>query len=322
MNPLLSLTDVCRTFPVSDGFFSRTKTLHALSNVSLDVSRGETIALVGESGSGKSTVAKIIARLLDPTSGTIKLGDELIDTRRRAPLSYRRRVQLVFQDPFGSLNPIHTVAHHIARPLLRHGLATTEDVIPRVHALLEQVELNPATFAERRPHEMSGGQRQRVAIARALALQPELVVADEPTSMLDVSIRIGVLDLLRSHAEDNDTAYVLITHDLGAARYFAKRIAVMYAGRIVEEGPTRSVLDGAAHPYTKLLLESLPQPDRPLGAADEDDDRRAGGAPVTVDPPPGCPFVDRCDRAISACREAMPEIRRVGAEHRVRCHVL
>lgn len=321
MNALLTLTDVCRTFDVRDGFWSRAKTLHALSDVSLQVERGETVALVGESGSGKSTVAKVIARLLAPTSGTMTLDGERIDTSVRPSLDFRRQVQLIFQDPFGSLNPIHTVRHHLERPLLRHGLATAADVGEQVASLLRQVELAPETFADRKPHEMSGGQRQRVAIARALALRPKLVVADEPTSMLDVSIRIGILDLLRAHAEREDTAYVLITHDLGAARYFARRIAVMYAGRIVEEGTTEAVLDTPAHPYTRLLLDSVPRPEKPLTPA-EDSEHADGVAPVTVDPPPGCPFAARCDRVIAACREAMPDVRTLGVGHRVRCHVV
>jgi peptide/nickel transport system ATP-binding protein len=257
--PLLEVRDLRKTF-AGAGLLGGRRRVTVLDGVSFQVDRGEALALVGESGSGKSTVARAILRLARPDAGAIRLDGEDVLARepRRASLAYRARVQLVFQDPFGSLNPIHTVAHHLARPLLRHRRATRETVRARSLDLLATVGLEPAEeFLDRRPFELSGGQRQRVAIARALAVEPELLVADEPTSMLDVSIRSGVLALLAQLKKTRGLAILLITHDLAAARLLADRIAVLHRGTIVEEGPTRAVIDAPAHPYTRALLGAI-----------------------------------------------------------------
>ncbi|MFD4643473.1 ABC transporter ATP-binding protein [Lentzea sp. NPDC058436] len=233
-----------------------TKTFHrhrAVDGVSFTLTAGRTVALVGESGSGKSTVARMIAHLVRPTSGTIALtGPDGSPVPRRA---YRDQVQMIFQDPFASLNPFHTVEHHLARPLLLHGRSRAE-----VPHLLERVSLSP-DFARRRPHELSGGQRQRVAIARALAPGAKVIVADEPVSMLDVSIRLGVLKLLDRLQREEDLAVLYITHDLATARHFSDEVLVMHRGRVVERGPSDDVLLRPEDPYTRRLAAAAPDPD-------------------------------------------------------------
>jgi ABC-type glutathione transport system ATPase component len=231
-----------------------------VDDVSFTVRRGEAVALVGESGSGKSTIARLLLRLVRPDAGELRLDgvDVLAGEPRGASLAYRRRVQMVFQDPFGSLNPVHGVAHHLTRPMRRHGRSGPGGLRARALELLRTVGLEPAEeYLERHPHELSGGQRQRVAVARALAVEPELLVADEPTSMLDVSIRTGVLNLLARLKRERGLAIVLITHDLASARYLADRILVLHRGRIVEDGPSRDVVTAPAHPYTRSLLAAV-----------------------------------------------------------------
>ncbi|MFP2929942.1 ABC transporter ATP-binding protein, partial [Pyxidicoccus sp. 3LG] len=257
--PLLQVTGLTRSVPVG-GFLSRSRRT-LLDHVSFTLERGEIVALVGESGSGKSTLARLLARLDAPDAGSLQLGgvDVLAGEKRGASLAYRGRVQMVFQDPFASLNPTHTVAYHLERPLLRHGRATKADLQARVQALLESVGLTPAeSFARRFPHELSGGQRQRVAVARALAVEPDVIIADEPTSMLDVSTRRGVLQLLRGLTRERGIGILFITHDLASARHLADRILVLYAGRVVESGRTAEVLAAPRHPYTRLLLSAVP----------------------------------------------------------------
>ena len=317
--PLLRVRGLGKTFPVRKGF--ATHQLRALADVSFDLAAGEVVALVGESGSGKSTTARLIARLMEPSTGEILLDgtNVLAAEPRGASLDYRAKVQMIFQDPFGSLNPVHTVGYHLERPLKRHGRASHGDVVPRVHALLEKVGLTPpAMFAAKHPHEASGGQLQRVAIARALAVGPKLILADEPTSMLDVSVRIDILNLMRDLKEERGLAYLYITHDLASARYFADRTLVLYAGHIVESGPSAEIMGEPVHPYTQLLLSAVPRPDadlsEPLAAK--------GGAPKLVDPPPGCPFADRCPRVESRCRERLPVLREVAPGRQARCHLV
>ncbi len=247
--------DLVKDFTVRNGLH-RTA-LRAVDRVSFTLEPGRTVALVGESGSGKSTIAKMIARLEKPSSGEIVVAEG-------KPLSnrdYRHRVQMVFQDPFASLNPFHTVEHHLARPLKLHGRACgAAETVRLVGELLERVSL-PAAFASRRPHELSGGQRQRVAIARALAPGAEIVVADEPVSMLDVSIRLGILKLLARLQREENLAVLYITHDLATARHFSDEILVLYRGRVVERGPADQVILEPRHPYTKLLAAASPNPD-------------------------------------------------------------
>ncbi len=246
--------------------------VRAVADVSFEIERGEIVALVGESGSGKSTIARLLARLDTPTSGAIRIAgaDVLAKEPRRASLMYRRRVQMIFQDPYASLNPAHTIGHHLARPLARHGRARRGEIAARVLQLLADVGLTPpAQIALRRPHELSGGQRQRVAIARTLAVEPDLLIADEPTSMLDVSLRVDVLNLLTKLRDERRLAILFITHDLASARYIADRILVMFGGEIVDGGPTEELVANPAHPYTQLLLAAAPNAHRTRRAGDE-----------------------------------------------------
>jgi len=257
----LEVRHLVKEFKVRGG--GRSGTLRAVNDVSFTLEPGRTIALVGESGSGKSTVARMISQLETPTSGEILLDDRPIARRGRALDSYRHQVQMVFQDPFASLNPYHTVAHHLERPLKIHGVAKGAALEPAVHDLLERVNLTPAaTYAAKRPHEMSGGQRQRVAIARALAPGARFLVADEPVSMLDVSIRLGVLNLLSRLQREEHLGVLYITHDLATARHFSDEIIVMYRGDIVERGPSDEVILDPQHDYTKTLLAAAPEPSR------------------------------------------------------------
>jgi ABC-type glutathione transport system ATPase component len=254
--PVLEIVGLRKTFPVQ-GLAGRRR--NVLDDVSFSLDPGQIVALVGESGSGKSTLARIVARLERADAGGIKLeGADVLRTEpRHASLAYRARVQMVFQDPFASLNPVHRVRHHLERPLLLHGRARPADVGARVVDLLESVGLHPAAdFVDRHPHDLSGGQRQRVAVARALAAGPKVIMADEPTSMLDASTRVGVLDLLHRLTRERGIAILLITHDLATARHLADRIVVLAGGRVVEQGVTANVFASPSHPYTRQLLEA------------------------------------------------------------------
>ena len=314
--PLLELRGIGKTF-ASRGYFGRGARVVAARDVSFQIDRGQSVALVGESGSGKSTLARLVLRLDPPDGGEIRLDGENVLARepRQASLGYRRRVQMVFQDPFGSLNPAHTVAHHLARPLLRHRRATKDQVRGRVADLLRTVELEPAEeFVDRHPYELSGGQRQRVAIARALAVEPDLLVADEPTSMLDVSIRMGILNLLMRLKRERQLAILLITHDLASARYLADRILVLYRGHVVEDGPSGALVQDPKHPYTRALLAAIAE----VGGTVPTLARLAETAGPSGEV--GCPFVSRCSEALDLCRTTEPAPRDVNGR-RVRCHL-
>jgi peptide/nickel transport system ATP-binding protein len=245
----------------------RRELLDAVADVSFTLRPGCVTALVGESGSGKSTVARLLARLYAPTEGKILFDGEDVGSqhRRRTLLAYRSRVQMIFQDPFASLNPVKRIDHHIARPLQIHGICPRRAVDGRVRELLQRVGLVPPDkIAQKYPHQLSGGQRQRVAIARALAVEPSVILADEPISMLDVSIRIGILNLILQLKRELGIAFLYITHDIASARYVADEVLVMYRGRIVEQGPTDAVLLDPQHAYTKLLLSAVPNPESGL----------------------------------------------------------
>ena len=311
--------------------FTPKREVCAAEDVSFTLARGEAIALVGESGSGKSTIARILLRLEQPDSGQIRLGGEDVLARepRRASLRYRGRVQMVFQDPFGSLNPVHSVGHHLIRPLLRHmgllpqqsALRTPAGLRARVLELLGIVGLGPAEdFIRRYPHELSGGQRQRVSIARALAVSPDLLVADEPTSMLDVSIRMGVLNLLAELKREQGLSVLLITHDLASARYLADRILVLFRGRLVEDGPSADVVSSPAHPYTRALLSSIADA-RVEGSAPRAGARAAPAPAASVTTAHiGCPFAARCPERMSICDIEDPAPRPLEGRM-VRCHL-
>jgi peptide/nickel transport system ATP-binding protein len=291
------------------------KKVHAVDDVSFTLQPGRITALVGESGSGKSTIARLLVRLYKPTAGSIHLGERDVagDRGRRALRAYRSQVQMIFQDPFGSLNPAKTIRHHIERPLRIHGIVPDDRIDARVRELLDTVGLvPPEQIAAKYPHQLSGGQRQRVAIARALAVEPSVVLADEPTSMLDVSIRIGILNLMLRLKEERQLAFLYVTHDLASARYVADDILVMYAGQIVEQGPVEQVLAAPLHPYTQLLLSALTP-----------DVRIAPGAhaAAAVDPQPGCRFVGRCPIAVDVCDHVTPPLVEARPAHSARCHV-
>jgi peptide/nickel transport system ATP-binding protein len=245
------------------GLSKQFKKLRAVDDVSFTLEPGTITALVGESGSGKTCVARMLVRLYEPTAGSVRFEgkDATRGSRRRDVLRYRSQVQMIFQDPFGSLNPVRTISHHLERPLRIHGIVPRHEVSERVCELLRSVGLvPPEKYAAKYPHELSGGQRQRVAIARALAVEPAVILADEPISMLDVSIRIGILNLMLDLKTRRDIAFLYITHDLASARYVADEVLVMYAGQIVEQGPTEAVLVDPLHAYTKLLLSAVPDP--------------------------------------------------------------
>jgi peptide/nickel transport system ATP-binding protein len=246
-----------------DRLFGVGEAVRAVDDVSFTLRPGTITALVGESGSGKSTVARLLVRLFDPTAGSILVEgrDATAHRRRRDVLRYRSQVQMIFQDPYGSLNPVRTIRHHLERPLRVHRVVPRSEIAERVHDLLRSVGLVPAEkYAAKYPHELSGGQRQRVAIARALAVEPAVILADEPISMLDVSIRIGILNLMLDLKARRSIAFLYITHDLASARYVADEVLVMFAGQIVEQGPTDSVLCEPLHAYTRLLLAAVPDP--------------------------------------------------------------
>jgi peptide/nickel transport system ATP-binding protein len=315
---VLEVTGLTKHFPVRkrgrEALSRGSRVVHAVDDVDLALHRGRVTALVGESGSGKSTVARLLAQLYPRTAGDIRLAGEpsavSAATGGRRFRAYSRRVQLILQDPFASLNPVHTVRYHLTRALRVHGRAGKGK--PALQAalaeLLGRVQLTPADrYLDRYPHELSGGQRQRVAIARALAADPEVLLADEPVSMLDVSIRLGVLNLLRDLKERLDLAVLYITHDIASARYFADDTLVMYAGRMVEGGDSETVTQRPAHPYSRLLVNAAPDPDRITGsAAGAQPDATGGEPPSLIAPPPGCRFHPRCPFVLDKCRTDPP----------------
>lgn len=318
-SPLLEVRGICRTFH-SRGLLGRARRTVAADDVWFTVDQGEVVALVGESGSGKSTLARILLRLEGVDRGEILLsGVEILSREPRgASLAYRGRVQMVFQDPFASLNPVHDVAHHLVRPLRRHRRATAANARERALALLRTVGLEPAAeFIGRKPFELSGGQRQRVAIARALAPEPDLLIADEPTSMLDVSIRMGILNLLAQLKRERGLAILLITHDLASARFLADRVLVLFRGRVVEAGPSNALVDAPAHPYTRALVAAVADTARGVEIAG----RAAGRATGSLRPEEsGCPYAARCGDVMEICRVEEPAVRPVGPSS-VRCHL-
>ena len=327
--PLLEARNLTKHFPLHGRARGRADRLrgaragrgssvvHAVENVSLTLAEAQVTAVVGESGSGKSTLARLLCRLLQPTSGQLLADGRPVPSGRRGSRDYARLVQMVLQDPFSSLNPVHDVRYHLARPLQVHRMvepgASMDDAIT---ALLERVALTPADqFIGKYPHELSGGQRQRVAIARALAVRPRVLLADEPVSMLDVSIRLGILNLLAGLREQEGMTILYITHDIASARYLADEIAVMYAGRLVESAPAISVTDQPAHPYTQLLLSAAPDPDRPEATVLSG----RGAVPSLLTPPPGCRFHPRCPHAMDICSQLAPPPAEVAPGHVSAC---
>ena len=319
-SPLLEARGLTRHFKIGGAIGRRT--LHAVDDANFVINEGEIVALVGESGSGKSTIARLLARVYKPTRGEIYYrGRPLSSVKsRKDRLAYRSDVPMVFQDPFSSLNPAFRVAHGVLRGLKLHRreLDRTQrrDEAERV---FDAVGLHPARdVLTRYPYELSGGQRQRVGFAQALAYRPKLILADEPVSMLDVSIRIGLLNLMAKLRADAGVSFLYITHDLASARYVADRLMVMYAGYIVESGPIEAVLANPKHPYTQLLLAAVPDPRAPLSVTAETD---RGEPPKVIDPTPGCRFRWRCPYAIEQCHSVTPQLVTLGRDHTAACHV-
>ncbi|MEO8198852.1 MAG: ABC transporter ATP-binding protein [Thermoanaerobaculia bacterium] len=319
MSMLLELRDLTKEFPIRSPFLRRRLgAVAAVTGVDLDVAAGETVALVGESGSGKSTLGRMIVRLMEPTRGAIRFrGENLLTLGDRELRQARRHFQVVFQDPYGSLNPRMRIGEAIFEPLLVHGMARRAERAARVAAMLAEVGL-PAEAAGRFPHEFSGGQRQRIGIARALAPQPELLVADEPVSALDLSVRAQIINLLANLQKSRGIAMLFIAHDLALVEQIADRIAVLYLGRIVEEGPAGELLGAPLHPYTASLIAAVP---RVRKAGDVRRERAPAGEPPSASAPPlGCPFHPRCPVARDRCRSERPELRQNGTARRVACH--
>jgi peptide/nickel transport system ATP-binding protein len=313
--PVLEGRNLTKYFWVKQGrgLFARKAPAHAVDNVSVSLGAREVTAFVGESGAGKTTVARILAEIIKPDKGTVLLDGKPAPAGR--PRSYARQVQMVFQDPFASLNPVHRVRHDLERPLKIHHLANG-NADGAVADLLKRVALKPpAQFADKFPHELSGGQRQRVAIARALAVKPRVLIADEPVSMLDVSIRLGVLNLLADLRAKENLAILYITHDIASARYLADTIVVMYAGQLVEAAPSAELTDHPAHPYTQLLLSAAPDPDR----AQPPNLAGRGAPPSLLAPPSGCRFHPRCPFAMDVCTRKAPPSIAMSADHIAAC---
>ncbi|MFI3253768.1 MAG: oligopeptide/dipeptide ABC transporter ATP-binding protein [Eubacteriales bacterium] len=320
---VFSCDDVVMDFKVSgEKLFSKSKTLRALNHVSFQLYAGESLAVVGESGCGKSTICKVAMRFYKPSSGHMKYLDGEIHQLKGADLrTYREKVQMIFQDPFSALNPLHTIDYHIQRPLKIYHKESKAAMEAKADEYLTMVGLTPPREQGIKfPHELSGGQRQRAYIARVLAAGAEVILADEPTSMLDVSIRLGVLNLLNDLKREHKKSFIYITHDIATARYFADRIIVLYAGHVVEMGEVNKVILEPKHPYTKLLVAAAPDPEKegkvelPVKSSDETE--------ITMRTPDsvGCPFASRCLEAVDVCFSKMPEKKEISPEQFVCCH--
>ncbi|SMH28119.1 ABC transporter ATP-binding protein [Mesorhizobium australicum] len=318
MTMLLDVKNISKRFTVSRGMGGSPGTVHAVDDVSFSIAPGETLGLVGESGCGKSTVGKMIVRLLEPNEGEILLeGTDITHASHRAMRPLRRRVQMIFQDPNGSLDPRQRAADIVEEPLVVHGLGNAAERKAKVADLFARVGLRPDQMGNV-PSKFSGGQRQRLAIARALALNPSLIVADEPVSALDVSIQAQVVNLMSDIQKEFGLAYLFVAHDLGVVQHISDRVAVMYLGRIVEIGDTAAVYQRPSHPYTRTLMEAVPRPDPTRRHSRIKVPR--GEVPSPLDPPSGCTFHPRCPIATEVCRAERPRLRRVASGAEAACH--
>ncbi|MCW3474664.1 ABC transporter ATP-binding protein [Limobrevibacterium gyesilva] len=323
MSPLLDVKDLVKHYGVGQGLLGRLfgappRKVQALNGVSLHVGAGETLGLIGESGCGKSTLGRAILRLHEPDSGSVTFGGVDVTALDTGGLkAMRRRMQIIFQNPYASLNPRKPVGEILAQPLRLHRLAEGAALRERVREMLEHVGLR-AAHADRYPHQFSGGQRQRIGIARALILNPEFVVCDEPVSALDVSVQAQIIDLLARLKRELGLTYLFISHDIAVIGYVSDRVAVMYLGEIVENGPARAVLRRPYHPYTRALMSAVPRVDR----ADQQQERVRlhGDLPSPMDPPPGCRFHTRCGFATDLCRSVAPLRRQLEEDRMVACH--
>ena len=317
--PLLEVVDLKKHFPVKKGLLRRTVGhVYAVDGVTLTINPGETLGLVGESGCGKSTVGRAILRLIEPTSGSLRLeGNDITRLPKRELRPYRRQMQIIFQDPFSSLDPRMRAGAIVAEPLRVHGLGSARERRDRVAALFERVGLRTAQM-ESYPHQFSGGQRQRIGIARALALNPKLIIGDEPVSALDVSIQAQVINLLMDLQKERGLSYLFISHNLAVVEHISHRIAVMYLGRIVEYTDKRTLFTAPKHPYTEALLSAVPVPDPAIKR-----EKRVleGDVPSPVKPPPGCHFHTRCPLVTERCRRETPLLREVAPRQLVACHL-
>ena len=317
--PVLEVKDLKKHFPVKKGLLRRTVgQVYAVDGISFTVGEGETLGLVGESGCGKSTAGRAILRLIEPTSGVVKMqGQDISGLSKKELRPFRKQAQIIFQDPFSSLNPRMTAGDIVAEPLLVHGVANKKERNEQVAALFDRVGLRPAQMANY-PHQFSGGQRQRICIARALALGPKLIVGDEPVSALDVSIQAQVINLLQDLQRERKLSYLFISHNLAVVEHISHRIAVMYLGRIVEYATTKQIFTNGQHPYTEALLSAVPVPDPAIK-------RKKlvlqGDVPSPVNPPSGCHFHTRCPYAVARCRVESPLLREIAPGHHVACHL-
>lgn len=320
MTPLLEVEGLKKHFAIHKGFFSRASGhVYAVDGVSFSIGRGETLGLVGESGCGKSTVGRTVLRLLEPTDGTIKVaGQDITRLDTQGLLPYRRRLQMIYQDPYASLNPRMTAGEIVGEPLIVHDLGAPEERRQRVAALFARVGLRPEAV-DSYPHEFSGGQRQRIGIARALALNPELIVGDEPVSALDVSIQAQIINLLMELQDELKLSYLFVAHDLAVVEHISHRIAVMYLGRIVEMTDRRSLFEMPLHPYSEALLSAVPIPKS--SARGRKRVILTGDVPSPINPPPGCHFHTRCPYAMPRCRVEVPVLREALPGHLVSCHL-